>query len=67
MLLLGHSLEIQAVLVLCDGCYLHFYLLHKSHRVSMPGNEFCSGVQQSVKVSRTTVLDFEGDLLFPLS
>lgn len=55
---MGHSLEIQVALVLCDGCCLHFYLLHKSHRVSVRGNEVYSGVQQSLKVSRTTVLAF---------
>lgn len=48
-LLLGHSLEILKALVLCDGCHLLFYLMHKSHRVSVQGNEVCSGVQQSLK------------------
>lgn len=33
----------------------------------MPGNESRSGVQQSVKVSRTTVLTYPRDLLLSLS
>lgn len=66
MLLLGHSLEIQTALVLCDGCHLLFYLTHKSHRVYVQGNEVCSGVQQSLKVGRTTVLAFAGIGYLPL-
>lgn len=60
VLLFRHSLEIQTALVLCDGCHLLFYLTHKSRRVSVQGNEVCSGVQQSLKVGRTTVLAFAG-------
>lgn len=67
MLLLGHGLEIQTALVLCDGCHLLFYLLHKSCRVSVRGNEVCSGVQQSPKVSRATVLAFAGISYRPLA
>lgn len=59
-LLLGHSLEIDTTLVLCDGCHLLFYLMHKSHGVSVLGNEVCRGIQQSLKVSRTTVRAFAG-------
>lgn len=59
-LLLGHCLEIQTALLLCHCCHLLFYLMHKSHRVSAQGNGVCSGVQQSVKVGRTTVLAFAG-------
>lgn len=66
-LLLGHRLEIQKALVLCDGCHLLFYLTHKSHRVSVQGNEVCSGVQQSLKVGRTTVLAFVGVGYLPFS
>lgn len=66
-LLLGHCLEIHTALVLCDGCHFLFYLTHKSHRVSVQGNEVSSGVHQSLKVDRTTVLAFAGIGYFPLS
>jgi len=46
---------------------LLFYLAHNSHRVSVQGNEVCSGVQQSPEVGRTTVPAFAGIGDLPLS